>query len=106
MPSIIYLLKLKQDHGGIKTELDFAFKSSAQVYFYLQDLWDNWQQNLSQEDWERVPPLPTIGELKAGLSANISHLTGFETYEIMGLGYLNGDETFSVVLTLTRMPVY
>lgn len=106
MPDIIYLLKLKQDHGGIKTEVDFAFKSIVQVYFYLQDMWDEWQRTLTEEDWERIPPLPAIGELKAGLAANTSYLTGFETYEIVGLGYIYGYENFSVVLTLTRMPIY
>lgn len=102
----IYLLKIKQDYGGIKTEIDYAFKSSAQVYMYLQDLWEYWQRTLSEEDWERVPPLPTIGELKAGLAANVSQLTGFEQYEVFAQGYLYGDETFSVVLHLQRMPVF
>ena len=106
MSTLIYLLKIKQVHYGIKTEIDYAFKSSAQVYFYLQDLWDYWQQTLSPEDWERVPPLPTIGELRAGLAANVSGITGFEQYEVFAQGYLYGDETFSVIIVLTRMPVY
>lgn len=102
----IYLVKIKQVHMDIRTELDFAFKSSAGVVGYLEDLWENWKGGLSVEDWERVAPPPSIRELRAGLAAGISPLTGFETYEALALGFLTGEETFSVVVTVTRMPVY
>lgn len=106
MQKQVYHLKIKQDHYGYRTEVDYVFKSTAQVYFYLQELWNYWKKALSEDDWERIPPSPTIGELKAGLNGHYSNLTGFETYEILGLGFLTGDETFSVILTLSRMPVY
>jgi len=102
----VYHLKIKQEYYGTKSEFDYVFKSSAQVYMYLLDLWEYWEKSLSPEDWDRLPPTPTIGELKAGLNGHYSSLTGFETYEILGHGFITGDETFSIVMILSRMPVY
>ena len=106
MQRYIYLLKFKQEQNGGKSESDYAFQSSANLWLYLQDLWAYWQQNYSQEDLERLPPLPTIGEIKAGLAANTSHLTGYQTHELVGIGFTSEYETFSMVLTVIRMPVY
>jgi hypothetical protein len=106
MQKYIYLLKLKQEQNGAKSESDYAFQSSANLWLYLQDLWAYWQQNYSQEDLERLPLLPTIGEIKAGLAANTSRQTGYQTHELVGIGYTSEHETFSMVLTVIRMPVY
>jgi hypothetical protein len=97
----VYLLKLKQEHCGARSEWDYIFKSSAGVYIYLQELWDYWQSTVSEEDWERIGPYPTIGEMKAGMAASPT-----ATHEILSLGFLNQGETLSIVLTVSYMPVY
>jgi hypothetical protein len=106
MQRYIYLLKLKQEQNGAKSESDYAFQSSANLWLYLQDLWTYWQQNYSQEDMERIPPVPTIGEIKAGLAANTSQISGYQTHELVGIGYTSEYEIFSMVLIVIRMPVY
>lgn len=100
MSTPVYLLKLKQIHSTVRTETDYIFKSVGNVCIYLEQLWLYWQQTLSEEDFERIPPLPCIGELKAGLAASEG------PYEIVSLGFIGEEETLSVVLTLAKMDVY
>ena len=72
---------------------------------YLEDIWANWEKTLGPEDFERIPPLPLLGELSAGLAANTNPTTGFPSYTFVSIGFLGGED-HSVHATVTKMPLY
>ncbi len=105
-PGYIYLLKFRQVYHGFKTETDFAFQSRVAVVEYLEQLWESWRQVLTEEEWERIPPVPSLEEITEGLNRGpIDHL-GYLQYEIVGIGFQSQGEDHSVFLVLNMMPLY
>ena len=99
----IYLYKLREFYSNTWAEIDLVFKSSAQLWLYLYEQWSYWEQTLSQEDFERIPPIPDISEIRAGLNTSNSM---FPTYEIVSIGFVNYDDPLSILLYVKRMPIY
>lgn len=95
----VYLLKVRQIYSSTWTENDLVFQSTANVWFYLQDLWKHWEQTLSEEDLERLPPVPTLGEIRAGLSTYNKHI-------LVEVGFVNHDDPMSLYVSIDRMYIY
>jgi len=106
MQRLVYQLKLKQEHYGVRTEMDIVFKSLRRLQKYLETLWNIWEESVSPDDLERLPPVPSLLELEAGLNAGRNSLTNYPSFECVSLGFLDQDETLSVVLIVTEMIVY
>lgn len=95
----VYLLKVRQIYSSTWTENDLVFRSTANTWLYLQDLWRYWEETLSPDDLERLPPVPTLGEIQAGLNVSTKHI-------VVEVGFVNHDDPMSLYVSLDRMYIH
>ena len=95
----VYLLKLKQVYRESWVETDLVFQSRANLWIYLGTLWNSWRQTMSEEDFERIPPIPSLVEIRNGLQNKSRHI-------IFELGFLDHTDPLSIYLTVDKMEVY
>ena len=102
----VFLLKLRQKYHGHDTDIEYVFRRVSGVYFYLKEVWDYWRANMSAEEWERIPSLPFISEMKAGLNAGWFPGRDYLTYEIATVGSLDDGQPHSLYVSLRMMMAY
>lgn len=105
MHNYIYLLRVKQNYYGIRNEVDFAFQSSVHVSYYLKELWRFWEEKLPAGEFELLPDVPTLDEIRNEIKQNTYPGRDYTTIVILGIGMVDENDRFSVYATITRMPV-
>lgn len=95
----VYLLKIRRIYAASWSESDLVFRSTLNTWSYLQDLWEYWETIYTPEELERIPPIPTLAELRNGLKHS-------NKYTMIEVGFLDDDSLMSLYVTVERMFVH
>ena len=95
----VYLLKIRQIYDRIWGDTDIVFQNTASAWIYLQDLWKYFETNYSDEEFECIPPVPTLTEIRNGLKNS-------NKYSILEIGFVNETDPVSLYITIEQMPIY